>query len=98
MAEAQRPRCSRGNTRRRVSLRLARWRGAGAEKIGGRSGFARLTCDAPSRRLPSKMRRYGGDRMLRRGFCAVALGFGLALAASGAAFADDDLAKVKAAG
>jgi polar amino acid transport system substrate-binding protein len=36
--------------------------------------------------------------MNKRGFCSLALGLGLALALSGAAFADDMLAKVKAAG
>ena len=36
--------------------------------------------------------------MNKRGFCSLALGFGLALALSGAAFAEDMLAKVKAAG
>ena len=36
--------------------------------------------------------------MLRRGFCALALGLGFAFALNGAAFADDELAKVKAAG
>ena len=36
--------------------------------------------------------------MNKRGFCALALGAALAMALSGAAFADDTLAKVKAAG
>jgi polar amino acid transport system substrate-binding protein len=39
-----------------------------------------------------------GIGMNKRGFCSLALGVGLSLALSGAAFADDILAKVKAAG